>query len=101
MTIIEFSFQKRQALLGHAPLVAHQLVQPVQLVRRPKEHEKGQDLSKVPGQPGVDYPIFHSVPPTNFHCGNVPAVPGIYANVETGCQVYSSPCQISNLSVLS
>ena len=82
--------QKRQAVFGHAPVAVHQVpqyVQPVQLVKRPREHEKGQDLSKVPGQPGVDYPIFHSVPPTNFHCGNVPAVPGIYANVETGCQV--------------
>jgi hypothetical protein len=58
-------------------------------VQRPRDHEKGQDLSKVPGQAGVDYPIFRSVPQTNFHCGNVPAVPGIYANVETGCQVSS------------
>ncbi|GFG35533.1 hypothetical protein Cfor_08269, partial [Coptotermes formosanus] len=64
---------KRQVIYaGHA-----------QLRREPK----GQDLNKVPGRAGVDYPIFHTVPDTNFHCGNVPAVPGIYANIETGCQV--------------
>lgn len=47
-----------------------------------------QDFSKIPGTPGVDFPIFHSVPETNFHCGNVPAIPGMYANIETGCQAY-------------
>ncbi|XP_054734651.1 uncharacterized protein LOC129242117 [Anastrepha obliqua] len=55
-----------------------------------EEHrrEEKQDLSKIPGAPGVDYPIYHEVPHTNFHCANVPAVPGMYANVETGCQAY-------------
>ena len=52
-----------------------------------KKKEEGQDFSKIPGVPGVDYPIYHVVPETNFHCGNVPAVPGMYANVEAGCQV--------------
>ncbi|XP_049313747.1 uncharacterized protein LOC105230120 [Bactrocera dorsalis] len=53
-----------------------------------RRREEKQDLSKIPGVPGVDYPIYHKVPPTNFHCANVPAVPGMYANVETGCQAY-------------
>lgn len=52
-----------------------------------EKKENKQDLSKVPGVPGVDYPIYHEIPHTNFHCGQVPAVPGMYANVETGCQV--------------
>lgn len=72
--------------------------------------EKEQDLHKIPGTPGknctnfqltishssfflkhrlgVDYPVYHTVPHTSFHCGNVPATPGMYANVETGCQAY-------------
>ncbi|XKL62008.1 hypothetical protein PGB90_001841 [Kerria lacca] len=50
--------------------------------------EEKQDLTKIPGEPGVDYPLYHSVPETSFSCGNVPFVPGIYANVETGCQAY-------------
>lgn len=54
---------------------------------RPAKKPEGQDFSKIPGVAGVDYPIYHSVPETNFHCGNVPIAPGIYANVETGCQV--------------
>lgn len=52
-----------------------------------KKKEEGQDLSKIPGTPGHDYPIYHEFPETNFDCESVPAHPGIYANVETGCQV--------------
>ncbi|CAH1391973.1 unnamed protein product [Nezara viridula] len=52
----------------------------------PKKNE--QDLSKIPGTPGVDYPLFRSVPPTSFSCAHVPFAPGMYANVETGCQAY-------------
>lgn len=52
-----------------------------------KQYESHQDLSKVPGTPGVDYPIYHAVPETSFHCKDVPYAPGMYANVETGCQV--------------
>lgn len=50
--------------------------------------ESHQDLSKVPGTPGVDYPIYHAVPETSFNCKDVPYAPGMYANVETGCQAY-------------
>lgn len=78
---------------------------------QPHHKEEEQDLHKIPGTPGHDYPIYHEVPQTSFHCGNVPAVPGMvrfislyldyghlmvfsfilsskYANVETGCQAY-------------
>lgn len=54
---------------------------------RQSEKEQKQDLSKVPGRPGIDYPLYHAVPETSFSCHHVPAIPGIYANVETGCQV--------------
>lgn len=47
-----------------------------------------QNFENIPGVPGHDYPIYHSVPPTSFSCHNVPAVPGMYANPETGCQAY-------------
>jgi hypothetical protein len=52
-----------------------------------EKEEPQQDFSKIPGIPGHDYPIYHSVPETNFDCHTVPAVPGMYANIETGCQV--------------
>ncbi|KAI5636661.1 chitin binding peritrophin-A domain-containing protein [Phthorimaea operculella] len=59
------------------------------VVRKPlREHEKPQDLRNVPGTPGVDYPIYHEVPETGFSCAHVPVHPGMYANVETGCQAY-------------
>ena len=51
------------------------------------KEEEQQDFSKIPGIPGHDYPIYHEVPETSFDCHNVPAAPGMYANVETGCQV--------------
>lgn len=51
------------------------------------EKEKEQNLNKIPGRAGVDYPVHHTVPETSFSCKNVPAHPGIYANIETGCQV--------------
>lgn len=54
---------------------------------RQKEKEEQQDFSKIPGIPGVDYPVYHEVPHTSFDCRQVPATPGMYANVETGCQV--------------
>ncbi|GAB1861917.1 hypothetical protein CAJAP_02996 [Camponotus japonicus] len=70
----------------------YQNFQPVVGFRRPivvkEELKKEQDLSKIPGIPGVDYPIYHVVPPTSFSCAYVPIIPGMYANVETGCQAY-------------
>ncbi|KAK9889436.1 hypothetical protein WA026_004705 [Henosepilachna vigintioctopunctata] len=67
---------------GYAPIAAA----PIKL--RSSEREQKQDFSKIPGVPGVDYPLYHEVPHTSFSCKNVPAHPGIYANVETGCQAY-------------
>ncbi|KAF0289149.1 hypothetical protein FJT64_012508 [Amphibalanus amphitrite] len=47
-----------------------------------------QDLSKIPGYPGKDYPVLAYVPETKFTCDSVPHRPGLYADVETGCQAY-------------
>lgn len=58
------------------------------IVVKPVEKPKNQqDFSKIPGVAGVDYPLYHTVPKTSFSCAYVPFVPGMYANVETGCQV--------------
>ncbi|XP_011052822.1 PREDICTED: uncharacterized protein LOC105145138 [Acromyrmex echinatior] len=71
---------------------AYQNFQPVVGFRQPivvkEEPKKDQDFSKIPGIPGIDYPLYHTVPPTSFSCAHVPVVPGMYANVETGCQAY-------------
>ncbi|CRK88106.1 CLUMA_CG001891, isoform A [Clunio marinus] len=53
-----------------------------------EKKEPEQDLSKIPGIPGHDYPLYHEFPHTNFDCNAMPAHPGMYANVETGCQGY-------------
>ncbi|XP_015122596.1 uncharacterized protein LOC107045019 [Diachasma alloeum] len=69
--------------------VRHEQVRaPVQLQLKNEERKKDQDFSKIPGAPGVDYPIYHQVPQTEFSCARVPFVPGMYANPETGCQAY-------------
>ncbi|XP_017080449.1 uncharacterized protein LOC108114168 isoform X1 [Drosophila eugracilis] len=64
------------------------LFNPPQPEHSQHHHEEKQDLNKIPGVPGVDYPIYHEVPHTHFSCHNVPATPGMYANLETGCQAY-------------
>lgn len=85
--------QKRQVYRGfhQGPAV------PVQLTRKLSEEEKEafraakrahQAEQKIPGRAGVDYPTYHEVPATHFSCHNVPVVPGMYANEESGCQAY-------------
>lgn len=64
------------------------LYNPVQPAYYDEPEKEEQDLNKIPGVPGHDYPVYHEVPPTSFHCADVTAVPGMYANVETGCQAY-------------
>nr|XP_033341919.1 myb-like protein AA [Megalopta genalis] len=58
------------------------------IVVKPQKPKDGSDFSKIPGTPGVDYPVYHTIPRTSFSCAYVPFAPGMYANVETGCQVY-------------
>ncbi|KAK7070971.1 hypothetical protein SK128_014891 [Halocaridina rubra] len=41
----------------------------------------------VPGEPGIDYPIYWEVPQTSFNCREVPAA-GYYADIEARCQVF-------------
>lgn len=69
--------------------VAPAIKVPVLKERPLRQHEKEQqqDFSKIPGIAGKDYPLYHSVPDTSFSCDHVPFRPGMYANVETGCQV--------------
>lgn len=62
-----------------------------------KAKKEGQDLSKIPGVPGHDYPIYHDFPPTNFDCGKMVTHPGIYADVETACQVSVIPVKSTDL----
>ena len=40
----------------------------------------------VPGEPGVDYPIYDTVPETSFKCEDQ-ATGGYYADEEARCQV--------------
>lgn len=74
----------------HQPALRVAVLKKVPL--RQKDKEQQQDFSKIPGVPGHDYPLYHEVPETSFSCDHVPFRPGMYANVETSCQVlYSLP----------
>ena len=39
----------------------------------------------MPGEPGVDYPIYNTPPATSFSCGSRQ---GLYADPEAECQVW-------------
>lgn len=45
------------------------------------------DYSAIPGQAGVNYPVYSQVPPTSFDCNQQP-LPGYYSDVEAQCQVF-------------
>jgi len=44
-------------------------------------------MSSVPGLAGTDYPIYSEVPETDFICSQQ-EFPGIFADVESGCQAF-------------
>ncbi|XP_076066951.1 uncharacterized protein LOC143040168 [Oratosquilla oratoria] len=52
------------------------------------EEDSHEHENPIPGQAGVDYPIYNEVPYTKFSCHDVPHRPGMYANPEAGCQAY-------------
>lgn len=81
------AYEQGHVAYAAAPALRVQVLKQAPL--RQKDREQHQDLSKVPGVPGHDYPLYHAVPDTSFSCDHVPHRPGMYANVETGCQVTS------------
>lgn len=48
---------------------------------------EGGDYSAIPGEAGIDYPIYTEIPKTSFDCQNQ-QWPGYYADVEAQCQVF-------------
>ena len=44
------------------------------------------DMS-IPGEAGVDFPVYSAVPDTGFDCG-AQEFPGIYGDVDGNCQVF-------------
>ncbi|KAK8777843.1 hypothetical protein V5799_020818 [Amblyomma americanum] len=48
------------------------------------------------GIPGIDYPNFHRIPATGFDC-NEKQFPGMYADIDAGCQVWHMCTGVPNL----
>ena len=44
-------------------------------------------MNPIPGEAGVDYPVFNSVPETSFDC-SAQDNPGIYTDTEARCQSF-------------
>ncbi|CAL4181916.1 unnamed protein product, partial [Meganyctiphanes norvegica] len=44
-------------------------------------------LNFSPGEPGIDYPTYESIPPTGFDCSDK-LFKGYFADEEAGCQVF-------------
>ena len=44
------------------------------------------EMSPIPGEAGVDYPVFNNVPDTGFDCASQDT-PGIYTDTQAQCQV--------------
>lgn len=65
-----------------------------------KKKEEGQDFSKLFGVAGHDFPIYHEFPETSFDCASVPVHPGMYADVETACQVRETEYSKKTLKLL-
>ena len=43
-------------------------------------------MGPIPGEAGVDFPVYNSVPDTGFDCA-AQDNPGIYTDTEADCQV--------------
>lgn len=50
------------------------------------ENDDG-DYSAIPGEPGVDYPIYSEAPNSQFNC-STQRLPGYYADVPARCQLF-------------
>lgn len=44
------------------------------------------DEEAIPGEAGIDYPVYQTVPDTLFTC-DAQEHPGLYADIEAQCQV--------------
>ncbi|KAG8178298.1 hypothetical protein JTE90_026269 [Oedothorax gibbosus] len=42
----------------------------------------------IRGVPGIDYPNYQTIPHTSFRCSEQKLIPGLYADPETGCQMF-------------
>ena len=43
-------------------------------------------MNPIPGEAGVDYPVYNAVPDTGFSCADLP-YPGIFTDTQSDCQV--------------
>ena len=63
------------------------------LRNRKRRLNRVRSSKSIPGTPGSDFPVFNSIPVTNFNCLNSVGGEGVrpagfYADLETQCQVW-------------
>ena len=49
-------------------------------------------MGPIPGEAGVDFPVYNTVPDTGFDCA-AQDNPGIYTDTEADCQVRAGHCE--------
>ncbi|KAF8767857.1 U-scoloptoxin(01)-Er1a like protein [Argiope bruennichi] len=54
------------------------------------EHESDHSMlvGSIRGIPGIHFPNYTEIPLTSFSCNDKTIIPGFYADLETGCQVF-------------
>ncbi|GFQ99670.1 chitin-binding type-2 domain-containing protein [Trichonephila clavata] len=70
-----------------------QIAKPITVDPMPVEEIIAEDdyaplVGSIRGIPGVHYPDYSEIPVTPFTCSDKKYVPGFYADLETGCQVF-------------
>ncbi|GFU73812.1 chitin-binding type-2 domain-containing protein [Trichonephila clavipes] len=70
-----------------------QIAKPITIDPLPVEEIIAEDdyaplVGSIRGIPGVHYPDYSEIPVTSFTCSDKKYVPGFYADLETGCQVF-------------
>ncbi|XP_055937815.1 uncharacterized protein LOC129967147 isoform X2 [Argiope bruennichi] len=67
------------------------IIQEEEVTAEPElEHESDHSMlvGSIRGIPGIHFPNYTEIPLTSFSCNDKTIIPGFYADLETGCQVF-------------
>ncbi|KAG8184388.1 hypothetical protein JTE90_004560 [Oedothorax gibbosus] len=78
--------EKLKADFSKVPVVVSTSIPSEEIIA--EEHDVPVQVGSVRGIPGEHYPNYSEVPLTSFSCSDKMYIPGFYADLETGCQVF-------------
>ncbi|GIX95571.1 chitin-binding type-2 domain-containing protein [Caerostris extrusa] len=65
-----------------------------------EDYSSSEERRSIRGTPGVNFPDYEDIPSTSFTCSDKEYLPGFYADMETGCQVFHMCYESRQLSYL-